>query len=525
MKATLKTIGKIAGGVGTLLVCTSIITLLITSGSLLLFGVKLTTGVALLVLWAFTNGEGLSSWAKSAFFYSSSLVMGLLFVALLGAANYIVARRSKTWDLTNKQVYSLSAQTLSTLRELKEPVRVIAFVENGPPEAVAALFKRYQAESEAFSFAFKDPHQANDLTQKYQIRQGQPAAVLVRGSGEHERYQVLNLTRLGDAQQAEQELTNGLVKLDAVGAQKLYFLEGHGEWPLTPVGTGEDAARASLQVKRVLEDEGYAPEPLNLITTQDIPADTSALVIAGARSKLSAPELTRLEDFLAKGGRLLYFTEPGAENDLDALLAKYGVEVEPGLVADAKVNPEQPYLVIAPFLGEHEITTPLAKAKLNVVFATTRALTLLRSGTLPGVTTTPLVLTTPYAWIETSMAENPTYDPGERTGQLTLAAASTRPTADVAGKRSDEARLLVFGDSELLVGAFGLEPNRNLVMNSFAWATQQSKKLTIRPPDRDVSSVDLTPAMMANIRLLSIDLLPTLLIGIGLTIWLTRRAR
>ena len=44
MKATLKTIGKIAGGVGTLLVCTSIITLLITSGSFLLFGVKLGTG-------------------------------------------------------------------------------------------------------------------------------------------------------------------------------------------------------------------------------------------------------------------------------------------------------------------------------------------------------------------------------------------------------------------------------------------------------------------------------------------------
>jgi hypothetical protein len=336
---------------------------------------------------------------------------------------------------------------------------------------------------------------------------------------------VLNLTRLANPQEAEQELTNGLVKLDTVGSQKLYFLEGHGEWPLTPVGQGEDAARAALQVKRVLEDEGYAPEVLNLISRQEVPADASALVIAGARTKISAPELTLLEDFLARGGRLLYFTEPGAENDLDALLAKYGVQIEPGMVADSKVNPEQPYLVLTPFQGDHEITAPISKARLNVVFATTRALTLLRGGTLPGVTTTPLVLTTPYAWIESSLAENPTPDPGERTGQLTLAAAVTRPTADVPGKRSDQTRLLVFGDSELLVGAFGLEPNRNLVMNAFAWATQQSKKITIRPPDRDVSSLDLTPEMMANIRLLSMDILPTLLIAIGLTIWLTRRAR
>jgi hypothetical protein len=76
-----------------------------------------------------------------------------------------------------------------------------------------------------------------------------------------------------------------------------------------------------------------------------------------------------------------------------------------------------------------------------------------------------------------------------------------------------------------MVGAFNYDPDRNLVMNALAWATMQTEKITIRPPDRDLSTIDLTPELFSTIRLLSMDLFPMLLMGVGLTIWLTRRAR
>ena len=189
------------------------------------------------------------------------------------------------------------------------------------------------------------------------------------------------------------------------------------------------------------------------------------------------------------------------------------------------MSPEQPYFIGTPFFGVHEITKLLSRAQVNVVFATARAITLLKSGLLPQVATAPLVLTSPYAWIESTPNQNPEPNSGERQGQLTLAALATRAIAGATEARTDEARLVVFGDSELLVGAFGHDPNRNLVMNAFAWATQQTQKITIRPPDRDISTIDLTPEVVSTIRLVSMDLLPTLLIGVGLTIWLTRRSR
>jgi ABC-type uncharacterized transport system involved in gliding motility auxiliary subunit len=520
-----KTLGSVAGGIGLLLTLTSVVTYMVTVGSLAPFFVKLGLGLLLIAAWAVTAGERAASWARSAFFYSSSIGLGLAFVAVLVAANFIAARKAPSWDLTAKRVFSLSAQTETTLQELQHPVKVIAFIEGPVPEPIEALFKRYQAISDKFSFDFKDPRRTPDLTQRYEIRQGQPMAVLI-SQGPVETHTMINLTRLANPLIAEQELTNGLLKLEKVGEQKLYFLSGHGEIPLDPLAENEEAVMASLLgLKRLLQDEGYAPTALNLVERGEVPSDASALVIAGPRSRFSDGELKLLETYLAQGGRLLLFSEAQSEPGLGDLLAKYGVQVEPGIVADSKVNPDEPYIVYTPFFGDHEVTRPSKKAQQNVVFATARALTLLKEGTLPDLTATALVTTTPYAWVELQLNERPSRGDDERQGQLALAVAVSRPVGAVTPRRADEARVVVFGDSDLLTGTFGYEPNRNLVLNGFAWVTQQLKKITIRPPDRDLSTIDLNEARLGTVRFLAMDILPTLLMAIGLTIWQARRTR
>lgn len=517
-----KTLGPVAGAIGLLLTLTSIITLFVTVGSLVLFGVKLALGIALLIFWGVTARKNDSSVVRSAFFFSSSIGLLLAFIALLAALNFIVAKKSPTWDLTAKKVFSLSPQTVKTLENLKQPVHVIAFVEGGTPEQLENFFKRYAQGSEKFTFEFKDPRKSPDLALKYKLRQGQPAAVLLAG----EQHTMLNLQRLGLADIAEQELTNGILKLEAVGSQKLYFLVGHGEVPLEPASQSEEAVAQSLAaLKRLLGDEGYAPEGLNLVQRGEVPRDASAIVIAGARTKLSDAEIKIVDEYLARGGRLLYFAEAQVVSGLEPLLAEYGVAVEPGIVADSKVNPDQPYGVYTPFFGDHEIVRALAAQQMNVVFATARALTVLREGTLPEISVTPLVLTTPYAWADLNVGEKPTQDEGERTGQLPLAVAIVRPV-QLQDRRTDITRIVVFGDSDITAGTLGITPaNLNLVLNAFAWCTQQIQKITIRPPDRDISTIDLTNNQLEGIRLVSMDVVPTLLLAIGLTIWLTRKSR
>jgi ABC-type uncharacterized transport system involved in gliding motility auxiliary subunit len=282
--------------------------------------------------------------------------------------------------------------------------------------------------------------------------------------------------------------------------------------------------QSASELKSSLGQEGYAPEVINLVEKNEIPKDCSVLVIAGARSPFSSGEKALLEKYLAEGGRLMIFLEAMVDPGLDDLLAKYGIKPEAGLVADDKINPSNPYVVVSPFFGEHEITRILKQLRMNVELPTARALTVLREGTLEGVTATPVVMTSPYAWAESTPAEQPRMDSGERAGSMAVAVAVTRDTKAAPNKRFDEARLLVVGDSELLVNAlWGHEPNRNLVMNGLAWASTQIQKITIRPPDRDISTLDIDDETMGRIRFLAMDLLPVGLIACGLVIWLARR--
>jgi hypothetical protein len=83
---------------------------------------------------------------------------------------------------------------------------------------------------------------------------------------------------------------------------------------------------------------------------------------------------------------------------------------------------------------------------------------------------------------------------------------------------------VVIGTSNIAIDPnWSVDANRNLVMNCVAWATQQVNKITIRPPDRDISTIDLDKFMLAKIRFLATDLFPLTLLGIGLAIWISRR--
>jgi hypothetical protein len=528
----MQTLGKLCGGVGLLVLLTAPVTLLVTSGSTTYTVVKAIVGAVLIGIYLATNYKrmlnsdvGGAGRSRASFFFLSSFLITAVAIGGLAAANFIVAKRNKTWDLTNKKIYSLAPQTLTTLQGLKEPVKAIGFLPAKHPyyDALSEIFQRYATETDKFKYEIKDPKKSPDLAAKYQLKEGQTTVVLVRGEGMTESHTVLNVV-------SEQEVTNALIKLNTVGEQKIYYLVGHGEWPLEetqPSSPDQQSVTSASEFRSSLLQEGYTPELLNLAEKQNqIPRDAALVMIAGPKTPVSEGEKAALKKYLEEGGRLLYFADSNGEGGLDALLAEYGVQVDRGLVADDKLNPMNPFVVVSAFFSDHEITRVLKQVKLNLEFPMTRGLSIVNEGVAQGVTPMPIVLTSPYAWVETTPSENPKPDQGEKTGQIPLVIASTRNTSSAEGKRFDEARVLVFGDANLVVDAlWGHEANRNLILNSLAWASTQVSKITIRPPDRDISTIDVDNDMLSKIRFIAMDLLPISLIGVGLAIWLTRRSK
>lgn len=526
----MNTYGKIAGGIGLVLLLSSPFTLLFTSGSKTATFIKAGLGLALIAFYVATHWKKLTGKEKKAgamtesgrsgFFYTSSVLMGVVLIALLAAVNFIVAKRGKTWDLTTKKIYSLSPQTLQTLKDIKEPVKAIAFVKVDNPayEYCERLFKRYAAESDKFQYEFKNPEQNPKLAAKFSLKEGQTSVVLVRGTEPNESHTTL-------AAPTEQELTNAVIKLTQVGQQKVYYLLGHGEWPLEASGGGEEEAISSAsEFKSSLMQDGYAPEGINLLEKGEIPKDAAAIVMAGAKTPIAPKELELIEKYLEQGGRLVYLADQSANPGLEPLLAKYGIMVDKGMVVDPQTNPQSPFVVATPVFGDHEITSLLKRSRVMVQFPGSRAFAMLKEGTLPGVTTTPIVLTLPSAWVETNPNENSALDPGEKAGSVPIAMIASRDTKGATDKRFDEARIVVLGASRLIVDAnWGHEGNRNLVLNAVGWVSTQVNKITIRPPDRDISTIDMNRELMDKIRFLSADAWPVLLIGFGLAIWVSRR--
>lgn len=518
--------GRIAGWWGLVALILSLVSwkLAGTTHALVEAGV----GIALLLFYVVTNRGAAATNVKeqankrAGFFWTTSAVMAGAVLVLLVGLNFITAKRGKPIDLTNKKIYSLAPQTQQALKGLKEPVKAIGFMatDHGAYDVLKGLFDKYASESDKFTYEFKDPKKSIELNAKYQIKEGQTSVILTKGSGANESHTALSVI-------SEEDLTNSLLKLNASGTQKIYFLAGHGEWPITPTSDGVNAggqAPSVSELKQSLEQEGYGVESLDLAASQNIiPADAAMLVVAHASEPFTMAQIGAIETYLTQGGRLLYFADWDASSNLEPTLAKFGIEIEKGVVADA-LNPGNPFQAIG-FPTEHEVSSILKQLNANMLIETSRGLVPLKEGTLPGVTVTPVLLSSPKSWIETT-PEDPDPSDGERLGSIPLVMASTMPTGSAPEKRFDEARVLVFGDSALIIDAnWGHEVIRNLVLNAFGWTSSQVQKITIRPPDRDISVIDISDSMMAQIRFLSIIGLPQLLIALGIAIRVSRRSK
>ncbi|AGC46642.1 hypothetical protein MYSTI_05363 [Myxococcus stipitatus DSM 14675] len=521
MKAT--HLGQYLGALGLMLLLSSPVTLFITSGSLTAAVVKAGLGLVLVGVYLATNLESFRQFASSqaSFAFLRSALTVLVALCGLVALNYLAATKGARWDLTQGRIHSLSPQTVTALESLPEKVVAIGFL---PPthEANAlleSLFQRYHEQApERFEYQLLDPSSSPELAARFNLRAGQASVVLVRGEG-------LNAPHTTAASVSEQDLTNALIRLTSVGTQRVYFITGHGEWPLEKEQANAADPGATLsELRRQLLHEGYAADAMYLVGTTDIPRDASLVIIAGARAPYTEPEVEVLRKYLAGGGRMLYFTDVGLEDGLGSLLAEYGIQLDEGVAADSQFNSGNPYVLVSKFYSNHAIVKPLVQRNLNVQLPMVRSLGVLREGMAPGVRVEPMVHTSQNGWVETTPAQNAVPSDGEKAGQLTLAAAITRDTSDTPDKRFGEARLVVLGDSDLLLDSnWGHEPNRNLVMNALGWASHQVARITVRPPDREVSTLELDASAVKRMRFLATDLFPLTLMGLGIAIWLARR--
>ena len=514
-----KTTGRVIGPLGALFVLFALFSRVFLARQFNLFmWVQLLLGVAGIVVWAVTAFEDARNVAtgRGAQYVGMSAAGAAILLVALGAGNYVASHKKVEWDMTKGGIHTLAPQTQSLLKALtpKDKVTVTAFYQalvDREYMPLKDLLDRYKAiGGDNFDYTFVDGTKNPMLVKKFGVSRTGPRIIFQNASGKEARAKTIS----------EQDLTNALAALNKGAAKKVYFLTGHGEKPMTKAADGAHGLKLWTDG---LKSEGYDAAELNLFAQKDVPADALAVVVAGPESPLAEGEVSALQRFAGKGGKLVLMLDPGYDTGLEKLVAGLGVGLDKGVIVDP--SSQEPLWAFTQTFSNH----PLAKPRMTFLgampffFPEARGVT--KADATNGATVTELFKTGPDAWGETSPIPadgKVTKDPTDEPGPLSLAVAVEKKLT--AG---GTLRAVVFGDSDFATNQYIRQGgNRDLALNTIEWLAGNASKITIRPKLRDRSTLaSLTENQSLLLSFGSLNILPLALIAFGLSIWSLRRSK
>jgi ABC-type uncharacterized transport system involved in gliding motility auxiliary subunit len=504
-----------------------------------IFG-NLVAGAALLGAAIFMSLDTLrermrSGGSRRAGQYGTSAVVGtVLGIVILGFLGFLSTRYQHRFDVSEAGVHTLSPQTIGLLDGLEQDVSIKAFFREMETSDISMLLERYAFASDRVEVEYLDPNEEPVLVEEL----GLTADELSRGvlhislaSGESTAISEFS------SSQFEPEVTAALFKLLKSTGKKVYFLTGHNERVIEPA-PGEETAFASGadsmgRAASALVNETYAVEPLLLASLPDVPADASALIIAGPTRPLLPNELESIERYVAGGGALLVAIDPRAQTNLYALLEDWGIKLGDDVIVDRAlaVFGQATTPIAQEYAADHPITSPLREP---AIFPMVRSVELdpeVASGF------TVLASTGRDSWAERDLegwrsSGRAEYGEEDLLGPVPVAVAGSpadETGAEAGSEPSAEAgggRVVVFGDSDFATNEyFDALRNRDLFLNAVNWLAGEVAGITVRPNISRASSFQMSQDEFRRIQFLTLFLLPEAIAVVGvLTWWLRRKA-
>ena len=437
------------------------------------------------------------------------LLQNSLFVLLLVVAATLLALLARghfvQWDVTQNNRNSLAQASLNTLKQLQGPVTITAYATQQDPrtgdvrQLIHNFFRPYQLAKPDLRLEFIDPTEQPKLAAGANIQINGEMVVKYGDRSEH-------LTEL-----KEQTFTNMLMRLARAQERRVMQLEGHGERKLN--GTANhDLGEFGKQ----LAAKGFKTGTANLAVAQDIPDNTSLLVVTQPQTDLLPGEIDKLERYLDKGGNLLWLVDPEPLHGLQALAQTLGIGLTPGVVIDPaaqQLNAPATW-ALAAFYGDHPITRNF---NLITVFPMARELVIKVSKDWNAVS---LINVAQRGWVETGkLDQSVRFDKGKDTpGPVTVALALSR------NKNQREQRVVVVGSGVFLANAFlGNGGNLDLGINIINWLAGDENLITLQPRATRDSDLRLDKTLLTLITAGFLIALPLLFLAAGGAIWWRRR--
>lgn len=427
------------------------------------------------------------------------------------------------WDLTENKKFTLSDQTVTTLKGLDKPVHAVAFTSQDPymDRQVEDLLQEYQKRSSQFTYEIIDPVKQPAIAQQYNINQY--GTIVFESGGQTKNVYSHELFGYGSTQgsyafSGEEKFTQALVSLSSDEKRKLYFLTGHGEM----------TSKQLPSFVSSLQGEGYEIQDLNLVQEAQIPEDADSIFVLSPQSDLSEAEKNLLKPYAEGEGRLL-ITLDLAQNmeqwaNWNDLLGTYGVTNEHALIIESKQTLISDPFTIVPQYQYHTIVDKLKNENRIAVFPGAIGLSIDASN--EKWSSTALLKTSDKAYGKTDLG---LFASGQiRMEDLNKTDADLNGPIDLAyaiENSEGQPRAVIIGNGVFLSDSLlNQQGNRDFILNSVGWLNEQESSVTIRPREEaQLQQAFITASQANTIFIGTVVVIPLLFLVSGGLIWWRRR--
>ena len=442
----------------------------------------------------------------------------ILLLGIVGALAWLSSRYNYQADWTAGARHSLSEASVKLLEQAKGPITVTAFARDTRElrDQISDIIGRYRRYKSDLQFSFVSPDTDPARTQAMGVSSDGELVIEYAGRKEHIKPFEMN----------EQHITNALQRLLRSGERWLVFLEGHGE--RSP--HGEANRDLSLWVKQ-LEDKGFKTRGINLAKDAVIPDNTTVLVLSAPQVDLLPGEVKAIQDYLSRGGNLLWLGDPGPLHGLQPVAEQLGVKFLPGIVVDLTAQSlgiRSAAIAAVTSYGPHPATQDF---NLLTLFPLTAGLTVQAPAGWQGE---GFLKTGENSWVETGSLTSGQVQFNEKEdirGPVTIGVSLTRDQDKTAAKpvaaaANKQQRVIVLGNGNFLANQYvGNVGNLDLGMNMINWLSEDEHFLDIPAKTAPDTALQLSPLQSGIIGFGFLFGLPAILLAGGLTIWLRRRKR
>lgn len=308
------------------------------------------------------------------------IVMVLAALIALNAGLYALEKK-KGWriDLSFNGIASQSAETANVLKQLEEPVQILALFRKGDEDApLLELLDRYAAASELVTWKQVDPTLNPALLSRFTTDSVTPGSNdLIVYCEKTDRFRVLgpdDYVSVGmDTETGEYTYTGWTYERSITGAIA-YVTKERIPRAVVMQGNGELDSETLQYFQGLLEANQYEVAYEDLTDAAFVPDPEDLLIFFSPVRDLTEPELSKISDFAAKGGSFLFacdYTDP-LENmpNYSALLRSYGfLPLEGIVIADTTdegtfYDKDHPYWLL-PEMCSTDLTLSLMTAGAN----------------------------------------------------------------------------------------------------------------------------------------------------------------